>query len=60
MPLCFSSQEALRRILDDPGQYNQYKMIGTIVIESNMSDWKDGACSFANPRCILPSHGILI
>ncbi|MGA7891942.1 MAG: glycosyltransferase family 39 protein [Candidatus Sulfotelmatobacter sp.] len=56
-PLHFSSQPALRELLDHSGQY---KMIGTVPIESNMTDWQGRSLIlYESAGPVVPPHGIL-
>lgn len=57
MPLYFSSQTALRELLDHSGQY---KLVETIPIESNMSGWQGRSLVlFESNTPVVPPHGIL-
>jgi len=57
MPLNFSSQKALREILDHSGQY---KIVSTVPIESNMSNWQGRSLVlYESAAPVVPPHGIL-
>ena len=57
MPLYFSSQTALREILDHSGQY---KRVSTVSIESNMSNWQGRSLIlYESEAPVVPPHGIL-
>jgi hypothetical protein len=57
MPLYFSSQTALREVLDHSGQY---KLAETIPIESNMRDWQGKSLVLYESKTpIVPPHGML-
>jgi dolichyl-phosphate-mannose-protein mannosyltransferase len=57
MPLFFSSQTALRELLDRSGQY---KIVDTIPIESNLSDWQGRSLVlYESIAPVVPPHGIL-
>lgn len=57
MPLHFSSQTALRDLLDHS---DQYKIVETIPIESNMSGWQGRSLIlYESAAPVLPPHGIL-
>ncbi len=56
-PLHFSSQKALRDLLDHS---DQYKMVATVPIESNMSDWQGRSLVlYESATQVVPPHGIL-
>jgi hypothetical protein len=56
-PLYFSSQSALREILD---RSEEYKMLGSIPIESNMRGWRGRSLALYESRSPPPpSHGVL-
>jgi hypothetical protein len=57
MPLRFSSQSALRDVVENSGQY---KMLGTIPIESNMNGWGDRSLIlYESSVPVVPAHGML-
>jgi hypothetical protein len=57
MPLYFSSQEALRRILDNSGQY---KIVETVPVETNEKNWQDRSLTLYESKTkVLPPHGTL-
>jgi hypothetical protein len=57
MPLHFSSQTALRELLDHSGQF---KMVETAPIESNMSGWEGRSLIlYESTTSVVPPHGIL-
>lgn len=57
MPLYYSSQSALRELLDHSGQY---KMIGTFPIESNLKNWQGRSLLlYESETPVVPPHGIL-
>jgi len=56
-PLYFSSQTALRQIVQDS---SQYKLIGTIPIESNLNGWQGRTLSlYESTSPVVPPHGVL-
>ena len=56
-PLKFSSQTALRDFLEHSGQY---KMIATVPIESNMSNWQGRFLMlYESVAPVVPPHGVL-
>lgn len=57
MPLHFSSQDALRDLLEHSGQY---KVIGTVPIESNMAGWEGRSLTLYESNApVVPPHGML-
>jgi hypothetical protein len=57
MPLYFSSQNALRELLDHSGQY---KMVETVPIETNMSGWQGRSLVLYESNVpVVPPHGML-
>jgi hypothetical protein len=60
MPLAFifsSSQGALRELLDHSGQY---KMVDTVPVESNLSDWQGRSLIlYESVAPVVPPHGVL-
>ena len=57
MPLYFSSQEALRRTLDNSGQY---KILETVPIETNDKNWQGRTLTLYESKTKMsPPHGIL-
>lgn len=57
MPLYFSSQPALREVLDSSGQYRK---IQTLPIESNMRGWQGRSLTlYESEAPVVPPHGML-
>jgi hypothetical protein len=57
MPLYFSSQQALRRILDNSGQY---KIVETVPVETNEKNWQGRSLTLYESKTkVSPPHGIL-
>jgi hypothetical protein len=57
MPLHFSSQNALRELLDHSGQY---KMVETVPIETNLSGWQGRSLILYESNIpVVPPHGML-
>jgi 4-amino-4-deoxy-L-arabinose transferase-like glycosyltransferase len=57
MPQHFSSQQALRDLLDDSGQY---RMVETVPIESNIDGWVGRSLIlYESVVPVVPPHGIL-
>lgn len=57
MPLYFSSQTALREILDHSGQY---KMVATVPIESNLNGWQGRRLIlYESATPVVPPRGVL-
>ena len=57
MPLYFSSQEALRRILDNSGQY---KIVQTVPVETNEKGWQGRSLTLYESKTkVSPPHGVL-
>ncbi|MGA7401073.1 MAG: glycosyltransferase family 39 protein [Candidatus Sulfotelmatobacter sp.] len=56
-PLYFSSQTALRELLDHSGEY---KIVETVPIESNLSGWQGRSLVlYESIAPVVPPHGIL-
>jgi hypothetical protein len=57
MPLYFSSQQALRRILVNSGQY---KIVETVPVETNEKHWQGRSLTLYESKAkVSPPHGIL-
>ena len=57
IPLYFSSQTALRELLDHSGQY---KMISAVPVETNLSYWQGRSLVlYESVAPVTPPHGVL-
>jgi hypothetical protein len=57
IPLYFSSQTALRDLLEHSGQY---RIVSTVPVETNLSYWQGRSLIlYESVTPVLPPHGIL-